>query len=87
MTRLPWLPQLCIGWNVPAHYVLRTQTVEIDGIATLRLCPLCLFCLSWDQYLQGAVTVVDDAAMGDADGIVFAWPYVSPPKERCQWQP
>lgn len=77
------LDKLCIGWNTPAHYVMHTKTVEIAGVATLKLCPLCLFCLSWDQELKGAVEVVDDKVMGDADAIVFAWPYLDPPKDKA----
>ena len=76
------LDQLCIGWTAPAHLVIRVQTVEVAGIATLNLCPLCLFCLNWDPLMKGAVELVDASAMGGADGIVFAWSYLTPPTRR-----
>ncbi len=58
------MSKLCTGWDTPSHHVLRVQTVEVAGIATLQLCSLCLFGLSWDQQLEGAVELVDEEAMG-----------------------
>ncbi len=72
------LDQLCIGWNAPAHYVRRVHTVEVAGIATLQLCSLCLFCLSWDQQLEGAVELVDEEAMGGAEGMTTIFSYLEP---------
>ena len=77
------MDKLCIGWDTSPHHVLRVQTVEVAGVATMQLCPLCLFCLSWDQRLEGAVELVDDDAMGGIDGMAFSWSYLDPlPKEQ-----
>ncbi len=71
------MSKLCTGWDAPSHRVLRVQTVEVAGVATLNLCPLCIFALGWDPLLQGAVEFVDDDVAG------FAWSYLDPlPKEQ-----
>jgi hypothetical protein len=76
------LDKLCIGWDASPHHVLRVQTFEVAGIATLNLCPLCAFALSWDPLLRGTIEPVNDEFMEGADSIVFAYSYLDPlPKE------